>query len=202
MMRSGMNICVCAGLLMSAAATAQPSFDCTKADSAAEELVCQDSALAILDVRLSDLYQQTLDVINALDAGTDAALSETRATQRGWIKGRDECWKADNLRACVEAAYLTREGDLVARWVLQEPLNVVSYMCDDTAANEVTVFFFDTQLPSIRIEYGDSIRTGFLVPAASGARYATEFGGLLWTKGNDALFAWEEGVEMSCTSAP
>jgi membrane-bound inhibitor of C-type lysozyme len=125
-------------------------------------------------------------------------LQSLRATQRGWIKGRDECWKADGLRDCVKSAYLTREAELVALWMFEEPSSVVSYSCGDNPVKEVTAFFFDTELPGIRLEYGDSIRSGWLVPAASGSKYATPFGGMFWTKGDNALFAWTEGDEISC----
>lgn len=196
-----------AGLLASACAliaaplSAAPSFDCAQASSSAEELICEDAALAALDVRLAERYQQTLDVIAALDAGSAEALQTTRAMQRGWIKGRDDCWKAEDLRACVEAAYLTREAELVARWMLETPLSIVSFTCEGNPANEATAFYFDTELQGIRVEYGDGIKTGYAVPAASGAKYALEFGGLLWSKGDEAQFAWTEGEEMSCVLA-
>lgn len=187
--------------LLATPLVADPSFDCAKAGSDAEDLICEYAALAALDVRLAERYQQTLDAIAALDAGSYEALKTTRATQRGWIKGRDDCWKAEDLRACVEAAYLTREADLVARWMLEPAETVVSYICEGNPANEAVAFYFDTELPGIRVEYGDGIRTGYAVPAASGAKYALEFGGLLWSKRDDAQFAWVEGEEMSCVAA-
>lgn len=185
-----------------AIAPAQPSFDCAKASTSAEKLVCADPALAQLDQRLAERYQSALSVISALDAGSDNARDTLKTAQRGWIKGRDDCWKADDVRSCVEASYLTREGDLVAQWLLENPVSVSAYACEGNPANEVTAFFFDTELPSIRLEYGDSIKTGSLVPAASGAKYATEFGGLFWTKGDTAQFAWVEGKTMSCVRTP
>jgi uncharacterized protein YecT (DUF1311 family) len=185
-----------------AVASDQPSFDCGKASTSAEELVCADPDLARLDRRLSARYQAALAVTDGLEAGRTEARDTLKATQRGWIKGRDDCWKADDLRGCVEASYLVREGDLVARWMLETPLGVAAYACEGNPANEVTAYFYDTELPSVRLEYGDSIRTGSLVPAASGAKYATTFGGLFWTKRDTALFAWEEGNEMSCLRVP
>ncbi|MGA9409927.1 MAG: MliC family protein [Roseobacter sp.] len=185
-----------------AVSNAQPSFDCTKASSSAEKLVCVDPALAQLDQRLAERYKAARAVIDGLGAGRDTARDTLKATQRGWIKGRDDCWKADDLRTCVEASYLTREGNLVAQWMLETPVSVVAYTCENNPANEVTAYFFDTELPSIRLEYGDSIKTGSLVPAASGAKFATEFGGMFWTKGDTAQFAWVEGDAMSCIRAP
>jgi uncharacterized protein len=103
-----------------------PSFDCAKAESAAETLVCEDAGLAALDRLVADRYAAAFSVAGGLDAGAQQAVDELRAYQRGWIKGRDDCWKASDLRAsdlgaCVEAAYLRREGELVAQWLLEEP---------------------------------------------------------------------------------
>ena len=172
---------------------ASPSFDCTKARSSAEELICADDALAQLDTRMAQTYAQ------ALSAAMDDA-DTLRASQRGWIKGRDDCWKADDLRTCVRDAYLLREADLVARWMLQAPLAVTAYICDGNPANEVTAYFYDTELPGVRLEYGDSIRTGALVPTGSGSKYMTEWGGFIWIQGRDAQFSWVEGTQMSCVA--
>ena len=176
----------------------QPSFDCLKASSDAEELVCADQKLAALDRRLDTRFKAALEAARALDVGAEEATKELRATQRGWIKGRDDCWKAKDLKTCVEDAYLMREGNLVARWMLQDPAQVVSYGCDGNPANEVTVMFFDTELPSVRLEYGDSVDTGNQVRIGSGSRYVASFGRSIWVKGSEAMFAWEEGKEMAC----
>lgn len=181
-----------------AVAVAQPSFDCQKAGSDAEELICADASLSQLDQRLAQTYEQAVSAAENLDAGADAALENLRASQRGWIKGRDECWKAEDLRSCVETAYLMREGELVSTWILQEPAAITAYSCENNPANEVTAYFFDTELPSIRLEYGDGIKTGSLVPSASGAKYMIAFGGIFWTKQDSAQFSWTEDDVMTC----
>jgi uncharacterized protein len=187
------------GLFLGAAsAAAQPSFNCEKAGSDAEELICADERLSQLDQRLAQTYKTAVSAAENLDAGADTALKNLRASQRGWIKGRDECWKADDLRTCIESSYLMREGVLVATWILQEPATIAAYSCENNPANEVTAYFFDTELPGIRLEYGDGIKTGSLVPSASGAKYMTDFGGMFWTKGDTAQFAWTEGEVMNC----
>ncbi len=178
-----------------------PSFDCSAAQSKAEQMVCADPKLAALDRRLSEVYSAATDALDRLDSGSEQALNELHALQRGWIKGRDDCWKAKDARACVEAAYLRREGELVARYMLRKPTSTVSFFCDGNRANEVTVFFFDTAQPSVRIEYGDSIDTGALVPAGSGARYEASFGRSISIKGDDATFVWKEGSPMACKRA-
>ena len=182
------------------AGAASPSFDCAKADSEAETLVCGDDALAALDNRLAERFAAALAVTRSQDAGAQVATEELQAYQRGWIGGRNECWKAQDVRACVEQSYLTREGELVARYQLDKPFSTVAYTCDDNPANEVTISYYDTELPSARVEYGDSIATASLAPSGSGSRYEGPFGMSLWLKGDNLMFEWREGETMDCVA--
>lgn len=162
-----------------------PSFDCGEAGSTAEEMICADAGLAALDRRVAGRYAAALEVAKGVGG---AAADELRAYQRGWIKGRDECWKAEDQRACVEGEYLRREAELVARWMLEAPFNTAVWACGGNPANEVVTMFFDTELPSVRFERGDSVDTGVQVMAASGARYEGNFGRSIWMKGDRATY--------------
>ncbi|MEZ5936040.1 MAG: lysozyme inhibitor LprI family protein [Alphaproteobacteria bacterium] len=194
---------ILAGLAVwsSAQAQEQPSFDCAKAESSAEKLVCTDADLAALDRLLAQRFAAALAVAKNLDAGAEEETRTLRAHQRGWIKGRDECWKESDLRACVEAEYLRREGQLVARYMLEEPVGTARWSCGDDAANEVVTSFFDTTLPSVRIERGDTVDTGMLVPAGSGAQYQASFGHSIWIRGETAIYttAAPDQATFDCT---
>ena len=180
-----------------------PSFDCAKAGSSVEELICANADLARLDRLVADRYAAALTAIRALDAGAKEAEDTLRAYQRGWIGGRDDCWKSDDLRVCVEEAYLRREGELVAEWSLQEPTATAFWACDGNPANEVATLFFDTERPSVRFERGDTIDTGSLVRTASGSKYEGSFGRSIWIKGDEAIYreADPDGSEMTCVKA-
>ena len=169
------------------------SFDCARAESSAEKLVCSDTALGALDERVAERYAEALEA-----AGGDA--DDLRAFQRGWIGGRDECWKTENVAECVEQSYLRREAELVARWMLEEPAKTVFWACDGNPANEVVTMFFDTPLPSLRFERGDSIDVGTQVRSGSGARYAGSFGREIWIKGEEAMYREPDpdGSELTC----
>ena len=196
------SVCVLSmGFAGAAAAQDGPSFDCSRAESSAEELVCGDAALAEIDRRLAEVYGAALAAAEGLDAGAAEAAGTLKAMQRGWIKGRDECWKAADLRACVETSYLTREAELVATWMLQAPFAQARWVCEGNPANEVYVTYYDTPLPALRVEYGDAIDAMHLSLAASGARYEGSFGRSFWEKGGEAMFVWAEGTEMSCEIA-
>lgn len=186
-----------------AAALAQdgPSFDCAKAGSEAEALVCADAALAAKDRALAETYRKAREAIRALDVGAAEAESELKAAQRGWIKGRDACWKAQDPAVCVAEAYDSRTAELTAAWMLQAPTGRAEFFCEGNRANTVHATFFDTRPPSARVERGDSTAIGLLAPAASGARYALPFGDELWIKGDEALLTWRQGAPIRCETA-
>jgi uncharacterized protein len=154
---------------------AAPTFDCKKAGGEVEKLICSDDALAGLDVALAKVYAAA----KAKATGKPAA--QLKAEQRGWVKGRNECWKANgqetwitatwtvnNVRACVEAQYLLRTSELQAVWRLVSP-RTVSYACQNNPANEVVVNAFGTDPATLRLERGDRTVTLWQVkPGANG----------------------------------
>src|SRR5512139_1454973 len=80
-----------AGLLCLAASAASaqgPAFDCAKAEGEVQKLVCSDAGLAALDRTLDVAYK------GAVAKAKGQMLATLRAEQRGWVKGSDECWKA------------------------------------------------------------------------------------------------------------
>jgi len=82
----------------------QASFDCTAPSNDAERIVCSDSQLAALDVRMADLYRRGLALV------TDQNIF--RGEQQEFLAKRDLC--AD--KPCVAAAYDGRIKEL-QRWV-------------------------------------------------------------------------------------
>lgn len=95
--------------LASPLCAAAPSFDCAKASSDIEKLICRDGELAELDRSLAELYSVVLKNTPG------SAQNQLKAEQRGWIKGRDDCWKADDLRTCVADEYRFRIDELKDR---------------------------------------------------------------------------------------
>jgi uncharacterized protein len=85
---------------------AQPSFDCTKASHEVEEMICEDAAL---DRSLAELYGVLMKNIPASEQKL------LKAEQRGWVKGRNDFWKAEDPRSCVKSEYEARIGELKDR---------------------------------------------------------------------------------------
>ena len=88
-----------------------------------------------------------------------------KAEQRGWIKGRDECWKGDDERACVAEAYRSRIAELQARYRLLPSTGSAVYVCDGQPANEVTATYFATDPPTAIAERGDQVSLMYQQPS-------------------------------------
>ena len=171
----------------------QPSFDCSSDKlSSIETLVCQDSELAALDRQLAEAYR----------AASAKAVNEhpplLKAEQRGWIKGRNECWKADDKRRCAFDNYQTRIAELQARYRLITPTAEVSYLCDGIAAKEVVVSYFATEPATLIAEFGDSVSLMYSQRSGSGSRYQGR-NESLWEHHGEARITWGYGAApMKC----
>jgi len=89
-----------------------PSFSCSGVNKGSmEELICQDGALSALDLKLTNTYKQAL-----VKSSHNSTL---KAEQRGWIKGRDECWKAENKTSCLHDSYQERITELQKKYQVQ-----------------------------------------------------------------------------------
>ncbi|UHQ21866.1 MliC family protein [Lysobacter sp. 5GHs7-4] len=147
-------------------ALSPPSFDCAKAQSEAETLVCNDAELAALDRQLAKLWADT-------QARPNAPASET-AKQRGWVKGRDECWKAEDKHRCVRESYQVRivELNLLRPDVTTPP--AVSYDCGDQDSRLSAVYYNDFEPKAVVLTWAGDRAIALQQPSASGTHYAVE----------------------------
>ena len=98
-------------LLATATYANQPSFDCSKVKKdSSEGLICSSDQLMDLDRELSAMYKKAL-----AKASKDDML---KAEQRGWIKGRNECWKAEDEEKCMVNEYNGRIKELNEKYAL------------------------------------------------------------------------------------
>lgn len=88
-------------------ASAEPSFDCSKAQTAAEQRVCNDRELQWSDRQLARLYALALKEVSAADR---PALVES---QRRFLAERDACGTVP--LGCVEHLYDVRLQELAKR---------------------------------------------------------------------------------------
>ncbi len=86
-----------------------PSFSCSAVEKGSmEEIVCQNPSLSAMDLKLNGMYKQAL-----VKSKNDPML---KAEQRGWIKGRNECWKEQDKPACISREYTQRMTELQNKW--------------------------------------------------------------------------------------
>jgi len=168
-----------------------PTFDCSKASGQVERLICKDDGLAALDRRMAEVYAKAMKNWPANIA------KEQRAYQRGWIKGRNDCWKADDLRACTELSYRTRIVELqIKSGQLMVP-TPVGYACTGGEDKPfLATFYQQTEPSSAVITYGDDQVIAFSAASASGAKYTAanvEF----WEHQGEASVNWF-GTKLTC----
>ena len=181
-------------LFAGAARAEGPSFDCGKVETGSiEDMVCRDKGLSALDRRLAEVYA----------AASKKAVNEhppvLKAEQRGWIKGRNDCWKSADRRKCVEDNYRSRITELQAKYRLVPATGPVTWACDGDPKNEVVVTFFKTDPPTLIAERGDQVSLMYLQPAASGTRYQGP-NESFWEHQGEATITWGYGApEMRCT---
>ena len=175
------------------AAQTTPSFDCTqKLTSSVEQRICRDPQLAALDRQLADAYAA------ALAKATPADAQALATAQRGWIKGRNDCWKSADIPACVDTAYHDRITELQARYRLLEPVGSGRYLCPGPPPQEATADFFATDPPTAMVQFAGATQFMRVAPSGSGARY-TGGGRQFWEHQDTALINWGPGtVELQC----
>jgi uncharacterized protein len=176
------------------AMAASPSFDCGKvAAGSIEAMICADAELTELDRQMAAVYAQA-----AAKAGNEHP-PVLKAEQRGWIKGRNECWKSHEQHRCIADTYRLRIAELQARYRLVPQVGPVFYRCDDHPKSEIIATFFQTQPPTLIAERGDEVSLMYLQPSASGSKYQGR-NEILWEHQGEALVTWGYGAaEIRCT---
>ncbi|MFV8783662.1 MliC family protein [Microbulbifer sp. SA54] len=170
-------------------AAATPAFDCSRADSSIEELICQSSDLAALDRQMAEVYAAAQ---KSSKGQQDKLL---KASQVGWIKGRNDCWKSDDRSACVSDLYRRRMAELQARYELVASKGPVVYRCTE---GEVLAVFYDTEPRTALVRFDGEESLMYLEPSGSGARYQGRNESLWEHHGEVAIIWGHDAPEMRC----
>jgi uncharacterized protein len=170
-----------------------PAFECTAVEvGSIEAMICADAELSALDRDLAAVYSA------ASARASNEQPPVLKAEQRGWIKGRNDCWKSDDQRKCVKDEYVNRIAELQARYRLVPSKGPVRFSCDGNPANEVSVTFFSTDPATLIAERGDSVSLMYVQPSASGAKYQGR-NESFWEHQGEATITWGyEAPEMRC----
>ena len=141
-----------------------PSFDCANAANEIEKLVCADPELAAVDVRLAAVYDKELN-------RPETVKPAMAATQRGWVKGRDDCWKEEDKRRCVLEAYWTRLAELQINSPETTTPTPLEMRCDDNSQPVSAAFYIGFDPPTLVLTVGSDQALLFSQPSASGSKY-------------------------------
>ena len=120
----------------------QPSFDCSKVGiHSTEHIICTSNKLMNLDKELADTYKKAKNKAKNLN--------NLKAMQRGWIKGRNECWKENDEMKCIENAYHSRIHELKKKYAIAEDKTTTehkqaSYSFDKTLSLQGISFHITT----------------------------------------------------------
>jgi uncharacterized protein len=149
-----------------AASAHAASFDCTKsAPGSIEELVCKTPALSTQDEQLAEVYKQ------AQAKAQNEQPPTLKAEQRGWLKGRDDCWKADDKPHCVADSYQRRIAELQALYQLVPAKGPARFACDKQPKKELIATFYATEPPTLIAEFGDATSLMYAQPSGEGNTY-------------------------------
>lgn len=169
-----------------------PAFDCAKAEGEVEQLICSDDELASMDLLLARTYSQTIQNIPKEERAT------FRAEQRGWIKGRNDCWKADNVRRCVEFSYQSKTVELQIIGGLVEAPEYQNLSCAESSdASPFTLSVYDNTKPdSAVLTRGDDQVIAIKTAGGVANRYVAPNVSLILGEG-EAEIDWF-GEQLTC----
>lgn len=177
--------------LSAAATAAAPSFNCGKAVTAIEVLVCGSDVLSKLDARLAEVYDAALDELPRRER------AEQRKRQLQWLAERDACAGQDEADDCVSDSYEARIAQLqVLAGQLPAP-EPTPYDCP--RSGRVTAqFYAGAQVPLAVLRIGHAAPLYAVdAPNGSGLRYAagdTAF----WTKDEMAVISRSGHPDEHC----
>lgn len=180
-----------------------PSFDCTMSDGEVTDLICETPMLARMDNELQRVY-------SLAETGTYASeerLQELTTMQRGWIGGRDDCWKATDKLQCVTTSYAQRiheirQGFYDSRQEDDKGISngPLSLACDGVDFG-ISATFIQADPGVVFLQWLDRSLALVQVPSGSGAKYEGTWDGetaTLFTKGEEAMFTPPGEAEMTC----
>lgn len=173
------------------AAVETPSFDCNKATTKTEQLICGDAALARLDRDLASAYNRSRQQWPA-----ETQHSE-RQSQLDWISERNACASSTHAQDCIKSSYQRRLIELQIRGGALEAPTPVSYQCKEQEGQPFWASFYNQTEPrSVVLTFGNLQTIAFALPSGSGARYGNQNVDF-WEHHGEATVTWN-GKSFTC----
>jgi uncharacterized protein len=120
--------------------TWSPNFDCTKATTPDEKLVCSDEVLSALDVQVADAYKKTLKLTQEK--------AFLRETHQAWIKNEHQLCAT---KACLMQSYQRRltelsNPDWLKKWSPSFDCNAANTPDESLICSDETLSALDVQM--------------------------------------------------------
>jgi uncharacterized protein len=185
------------------ASTARAGFDCAKAASPTEKLICGDKTLAMLD-------RETTRLLTLAREDASASQANILKDQENWIKQRNECMSSTDKQRCLAESYVGRinalRSDSRAARTVKSGISLGPFNAACEGDNVSLTVVFVNSTPSYAYVAGRK-DTVVLKQAlsGSGARYEAQYPkgqARLWNKGDTAQIALPGGKDMACKLEP
>lgn len=172
-------------------------YDCSKAVSDLDKMICNDDGLAFLNLTLKENYAAAVASLNVATP-TDKHLKALQARQRAWQAKRDACAKAADVKTCILNVYHTRIAELQARYLLIKGSDPKFYECNDNPNNDVVVTLFNGAKQAVRLERGEKVAVAVITKSDKGSKYVSDDGVLFWINGKQATMDWPPAKSLTC----
>lgn len=106
----------------------KPGFNCFKATTKIEKMICKESALAILDAEMTKVYKSSRKL----------KLSGVARKQRAWLSKRNKCEKNVDISKCLRNQYKSQLQTLFRKVLVKLTVDDKSYI-PDVEISDVTI---------------------------------------------------------------
>ena len=144
-----------------------PVLDCARSTNKAQQLVCSDPGLTVLDRRAQTAYQQAV-----ARPGADQATLAT--AQNAFLTVRDGCADFVDVRTCLTEAYQTRLVELAIADPATVAPPVVTYNCPPDDGPLTAQFYNELDPKAAVLNWKGTRLILFIQPSGSGARYGRQ----------------------------
>ena len=128
---------------------------------------------------------------------TGADLKKLAANQRGWIKGRNDCQKAQDKKRCVINCYNVRIVELQIQSGLVAAPTAVGFVCNGDESIPFFATFYNEIDPAAAVfTYGGDQTIALAARTGSGSKYTAE-NMEFWEHQGEASVNWY-GTHLTC----
>ncbi|NVK87644.1 MAG: MliC family protein [Gammaproteobacteria bacterium] len=133
-------------------------------------VVCQNSALTLLDRQLQGVFQAALKNAGELtQLQQDYSLQNIQRHQRQWLSHREQCLGRPDVVSCLSAMYVMRISELQVNFLLTPVHKTEQFQCRQQQVLEVEYFY--SKHNAVKVHWQNKQSLLFLEPSGNGSLY-------------------------------